>query len=118
MNGRVFLIHWNAAEAEIYADQLRAFGWEVVGIETADGARGGQAVKDNLPDVLVIYLTRLPSHGRQTAFALRWYKATRTLPIVFVGGQDEALAKTKAKIPDGHFVEAEELEATLLHFRR
>lgn len=57
-------------------------------------------VKARPPDVLVVYLTRLPSHGRETAHMLRSVKATRDLPIIFVGGEGEALEKTKAKVPD------------------
>jgi hypothetical protein len=50
-----------------------------------------------LPDVLVISLARLPSHGRQVA---RWFwetKARRAVPIVFVGGTADKVEATRAR---------------------
>jgi len=41
--GRVFLFHWNKAEAEGYANGLRKAGW-AVDLEWEDGARGGAEV--------------------------------------------------------------------------
>jgi hypothetical protein len=70
-------------------------------------------MKERMPDALVVYLTRLPSHGRETAHGIRSLKAGRALPIVFVGGKGGALEKTKAKVPDGLFVQPEELGTVL-----
>src|SRR5688572_6503983 len=88
MKDRLFLFHWHAAEAEQLAAPLRAQGWQV-DVEAQDGARGSSAVKATLPDAVVIYLRRLPSHGRETAEALRSSKATRAVPIIFVDGEGE-----------------------------
>jgi DNA-binding response OmpR family regulator len=110
--GRLFLIHWNLPEAEAYAETLRGWGWEV-DFEYEDGARGGKAIKENPPDAVVIYHTRLPSHGRATAEYVAEAKATREIPFIFVGGQGEALDKTKAKIPGATFIEETDLKKTL-----
>ncbi len=115
MTGRLFLIHWKETEAEALAKPLCELGWQVEW-ESEDGARAGKIIKDNPPDVVVIYLTRLPSHGRETADGLRSTKATRSIPIIFVGGQGEALAKTKAKSPDALYVAPEELQSALQRF--
>ena len=112
MQGRLFLIHWKAAEAEELAEPLRNSGWQV-DMETENGARAGRAIKDTLPDAVVIYLTRLPSHGRETAKGLRAIKATRDVPIVFVDGKEEAIVKTKAKVPDALYTTSIELETML-----
>lgn len=112
MKGRLFLIHWNQGEAEEHAQKLRATGWDV-DIEYEDGARGGKTIDENPPDAVVIYLTRLPSHGRQTATHLREMRATRDLPIIFVGGKDQALEKTMQKVPDGIYISEEELNQAL-----
>lgn len=61
--------------------------------------------------------SRLPSHGRETADYLRSLKATRHIPIVFVGGKGESLEKTKAKIPDAIYTSFEELEGVLSKFQ-
>ena len=44
---RLFLIHWNQAEAEAHAQKLK--NWEVE-VEYADGARASQAIKANPPE--------------------------------------------------------------------
>jgi len=112
MTGKLFLFHWNAAEAEEIAAEIRGFGFDIT-IESSDGARGGKAVKESPPDVIVIYLIRLPSHGRETAHALKSMKATREIPIVFVDGEGEALEKTKAKVPDAIYTSSAKLKSTL-----
>ena len=110
--GRVFLFHWNKAEAEGYADGLRKAGW-AVDLEWEDGARGGAAVKANPPDAAVFYLTRLPSHGRATAEYLAKTKATRHILLIFVGGEGEALEKTKQGVPNGIYVQPGKLNQTM-----
>lgn len=71
-----------------------------------------------MPDAVVIYLTRLPSHGRETAIALRSARATRNVPIVFVEGKGEPLEKTRAKVPDAIYVTSEELGNALSRFSK
>ncbi|MFQ6115302.1 MAG: hypothetical protein ACE5NG_14685, partial [bacterium] len=99
MKGKLFLVHWNASEAEEYAGRLRSEGWTVE-VEAKDGARACKHIKADPPDVVVIYLTRLPSHGRRTGEYLREVKATHNVPIIFVDGKQDAIEKTKAKVPD------------------
>ncbi len=115
--GRLFLIHWNKPEAEAYAKTLRGWGWEV-DFEYEDGARGGAAIKLSPPDAVVIYLTRLPSHGRATAEYLAEAKSTRSIPLIFVGGEGEALEKTKTKIRSGIFISEAQLEKTLAKYAK
>lgn len=91
---------------------MRKEGW-AVDFEWEDGARGGRAVKQNPPDAVVFYLTRLPSHSRATAEYLGEGKRNRQIPLIFVGGEGDVLKKTKQKIPAGIFVQSEELVATL-----
>jgi len=115
MNGKLFLIHWKAAEAEALAAPLRADGWQVE-LEAEDGARAGKLIRESPPDVIVIYLTRLPSHGRATASYLRSAKATRHLPIIFVDGTEEVIARVKTSVPDALYVTSSALPETLQHF--
>jgi hypothetical protein len=53
---------------------------------------------------VVVYLTRLPSHGRETMHGLRGTKAGRDIPIIVVGGAGEALEKTRKKVRDATYV--------------
>lgn len=113
--GHIFLFHWNKPEAEAYAEDLRGQGWDV-DLEWEDGARGGNAVKLNPRAAVVFYLSRLPSHSRATAEYLAETKSTRSIPLIFVGGEGEALEKTKTKIPNGIFVSEDKLQATLTKY--
>lgn len=108
----IFLIHWNQSEAEQLAQPLRTAGWDV-DIEYEDGARAAKNIKTNPPDIIVIYHTRLPSHGRSTAAYLAENKATREIPLIFVGDEDEALEKSRRALPLASFIDPEKLIATL-----
>ena len=110
--GKLFLVHWHAAEAEQHAQPLRAQGWKV-DIEHEDGARAAKIIKENPPDLVVIYHTRLPSHGHATAAYLAETKATSEIPLLIVGGEGEALGKTKTKLPDAVYTAEEDLIFTL-----
>jgi glutaredoxin len=113
--GRIFLFHWKDTEIEALAAPLRDGGWQVDS-ETQDGARGGKAVIENPPEAVVFYLTRLPSHSRHTAEYIHRSKPTRHLPLVFVDGKEDAVEKTRAKIPSGIFTTSEALLPTLEQF--
>lgn len=65
------------------------------------------------PAALVIDLTRLPSQGRDFAVALRHHEATRRVPIVFVDGAPEKVAKIRALIPDAVFTTWSRLQKSL-----
>ncbi len=112
MKGKVFLIHWSALEAEELARPLRKEGWQVL-VEAEEGARAYRQIMSAVPDVMVVYLTKLPSHGIGTAYFLRSIMETRHMPIVFVGGEDEVVAKAKDKIPDAQCVRPSELAKIL-----
>jgi CheY-like chemotaxis protein len=113
LKSRIFLIHWKESEVSEYAERLRALGWQVE-TEAEDGARAGQRIKEILPDVIVIYLSLLPSHGSETAHALRSMKSTRQIPIVFVDGIDDAVEKTRLKVPDALYTTSENIHSVLV----
>ncbi len=114
---RLFLIHWNAAEARALAAPLRHAGW-TVSLESEDGARASRRILASPPRAVVIYLTRLPSHGRETAHAVRASKAGRTIPMIFVGGEGPALEKVRAKVPDAVYTTPQGLPAVLAGLSR
>jgi len=114
---KIFLVHWNQSEAEEYARGFVDLGWEVT-IESRDGWRAFESIRSDPPSVVVIYLTRLPSHGRETADAIRSSKSLRDIPIIFVGGEGEPLEKTRQKIPDAIFSKEAELAHLIESFSR
>ncbi|HZT37997.1 MAG TPA: DUF3052 family protein [Bryobacteraceae bacterium] len=96
---RVTLVHWKPVEARPLIETLRGAGHEV----RHDGADGGvvyRAIRTWLPDVVVIDLSRLPSHGRELAAALRGSKRTRQIPIVFAGGTPDKVEMVRKELPD------------------
>jgi len=110
--GRVFVFAWSQAEAEAAARLISGWGWQV-DTEWQDGARGSAAVKASPPDAVVLYLTHKPSHSRATAEHLAQTKATAHIPLLFVGGEGEGLAKTQGKLPDASYIAEAELQAAL-----
>ncbi len=112
MKGRLFLIHWNAADAEDLAAALIRDGWDVE-VEAVDGARAWKRLLASPPQIAVIYLTRLPSHGRETARSVHASPAGREIPILFVGGEAEKVEQVRADVPAGRFIEESELPSAL-----
>lgn len=110
--GRLFLIHWHADEAEELAAPLRRDGW-AVDVETSDGARAGKAIIAAPPDAVVVSLARMPAHGRETAAFLKGTKATRDVPVIFVGGAADTIDKTRKKIRDAVYVDEAGLKRAL-----
>lgn len=108
---KVQLIHWKEVEGRERARELRAAGFRV----TYEGAGEAafHALKDDPPEAVVIDLTRLPSHGREVANALRQQKRTRHIPLVFAGGEPEKVARVKQDLPDAVYAEWQTLAAAL-----
>jgi DNA-binding response OmpR family regulator len=114
---RAFLVHWNKEEALEKVKAVRAEGWTVV-YEHGSGEIAFKEIKDKPPEVVIIYLTRLPSHGSRTAEVLKQTKATRDIPIIFVDGEPEKVTKVKTKVPTGIFITSAELKPALKKFAK
>jgi CheY-like chemotaxis protein len=109
---RIRLLHWKAAEAGEYIDLLRAAGHQV---EYDPEFRPGlmRLWRESPPDAFVIDLSRLPSHGREIATALRQSRATRTVPIVFCDGAEDKVARVRSELPDATYCTRATLKAGL-----
>lgn len=108
---RIRLIHWKAEEASARIETLRAAGYEVEYSEL-DGA-GYRALRNDPPAAFVIDLSRLPSHGMEVGTGLRGYKATRTVPLVFVEGAPEKVERIKRVLPDATFTTWSRIRSSL-----
>ncbi len=97
----VHLIHWQAEEAEERADRLRAAGYEATFEPLSPSLL--KTFKDHPPAALVIDLSRLPSQGRDVGLHLRKRKATRHIPLVFVEGKANKVARVRKLIPDAQY---------------
>jgi len=98
---RLRLIHWHDGEAATHAKTLRAMGHRVA-YDPITGPETFKQVRESPPDLFVICLDRLPSHGREVAGGLREFKTTRDVPILFVGGTPDKVARLKKSLPEAH----------------
>jgi hypothetical protein len=109
---RVRLFHWKAAEAAPLVELLRSKGFTVdYGGDSANG--NIRSLRENPPLAAVIDLTRMPSHGRHVAAAIRGTKSIRHIPIVFVDGEPEKVAKIRSEVPDAVFTSRSRLASEL-----
>jgi CheY-like chemotaxis protein len=96
-------MHWKESEGRERSRELRAAGLRVEYEFSAQAAL--RLSRDEPPDAIVIDLTRLPSHGREIAWALRQSKKTRLIPLVFAGGDPAKVARIRNEIPDATYTD-------------
>jgi len=109
---RLVLVHWHPAEAAERAEVLRIAGYRTT-VFGSGGAAGLREFRVNPPDGFVIDLTRLPSHGRAVATALRQQKGTRHVPLVFAGGEPAKVEATRKLLPDAVYAEWRNIRGAL-----
>lgn len=110
---RVVLVHWKEPEAEERAVRLRAVGHRVRLFCRQNDLEGLRRLRDAPPDAVVVDLSRLPSHGREVGAWLRRGKASRHVPLVFVGGKREKVDQTRKLLPDATYTEWDDVAAAL-----
>lgn len=110
---RLRLIHWHGAEGRERQLRLASLGHQVE-FDALDGPALLRRIRANLPEVFVIDLSRLPAHGREVGMWLRTTKSTREVPLVFVGGPPEKVAKLRALLPDAFYTTWGRIGAALI----
>jgi hypothetical protein len=104
--GKVFYLHFNEDELKERIASLCAAGHQLLTHwSTNEVAKLG----DFVPDVVVISLDRLPSHGRGYASWIWYAKKRQHIPIIFAGGQEEKVAVTRQQFPKGVYCSTEEV---------
>jgi hypothetical protein len=93
---KIFYTHWHEAEAAERIKPLLAAGYPV---HTHWQTESGTNLKEPFPEVFVVSLDRLPSHGRAIADWVVGAKKRQHLPLIFEGGQPDKVAATQAKFP-------------------
>jgi CheY-like chemotaxis protein len=110
---RVLLFHRKPAEINNDLSALRNYGYRV---EVADASPSAlRSMRDNPPAAVIIDLTHAPSGGRDVGIYVRHYRSTRLVPIIFVGGTPEKVAKVKEHIPDAVYTEWRTVRRDLKH---
>lgn len=110
---RIRLIHWDAAGAEERGAFLRSVGCGVVHEQLTPA--GLRALRKDPPSAIVLDLSRAPSQGRDVALGLRKHKATRHVPLVFVGGDPKKVARIRELLPDATYTTWDAIEGALNH---
>src|SRR3954467_12341961 len=85
MAGSVFVVAWDEDAAIDIAARLSDAGG-VVALEHADGGRAWKRIKEGRPDVVVVDMSRRPSHSRELLRSMANRKHTSAIPIGQVGG--------------------------------
>ncbi len=109
---RVRLIHWNEGEGRERQLRLASLGYEV-DFEATEGPALLRSIRARPPDAILIDLTRLPSAGRETGLALRTYKDTRHVPLVFVDGEPAKVERVRTLLPDATYTSWGRLKTAL-----
>ena len=107
---RIRLFHWKASEAASLIAELKAAGFTV---DYDEDLRSYWRDRRITPDMFVIDLSRLPALGREVAVALRGYKLTRRVPIIFVDGDPEKVEGVRRVLPDAIYTSRARLPAAI-----
>jgi DNA-binding response OmpR family regulator len=109
----VYIVHWNQEEIESLAIPLTREGHAV---RTQWNTDSFDRWGDYRPDLVIISLERLPSHGRSVAEWIWESESRRDIPIIFVGGTPDKVATARQKFPSAVFVPIEQLPAMIGEF--
>ena len=109
---RVRLIHWNGPEGRERTLRLASLGHHAA-FDDANGPALLRLLRTSEPDVFVIDLSRLPSHGREVGLWLRSTQGTRHVPIVFVDGDRDKVGGIKELLPDATYTSWSRIKTAL-----
>jgi hypothetical protein len=93
----VRVIHWKEEEAQPLLKACRGAGFDVE-YQAGDGGAITRAIRTKPPEVLVIDLSRLPSHGRE---------------VVFANGDAEKVDGVRERLPDATYSETGKVAAAI-----
>lgn len=106
------LIHWNAAEAEPRLAKLRLAGHDAT-LLVPQSRDSLKPLAQSPPQAILIDLSRQPSTGIDIAIGLRRWKPLRQVPLVFVDGAEDKVAKARQILPDAVFTTWARIAGTL-----
>lgn len=96
---QIRLIHWKPSAAIELAPRLAVLGYQV-NFDPPNPVQLLRDLRQSPPLAIVIDLSRTPSMGRDIAVAIRQTKATRSIPLVFIGGAPEKVTPIQKLLPD------------------
>jgi hypothetical protein len=108
----IHLIHWNQEETQERSQLLNNEGL-IVNHQLPAGSSFLKELENENPEAILIDLSRLPSQGRDLGISIRVRKATRHIPIVFLGGDPAKVQKIREILPDAVFGEWENITSLI-----
>ena len=108
----VRLIHGKLEEVAAEIRRLEAAGYRVDAgpIRTAVGLR---RLRESPPDAAVIDVSRAFAHGKDIGLAVRQFKETRRVPLIFVEADRAKSARLRRVLPDSMSCPWTRLRSTL-----
>ena len=106
----VFYLHFNEEELNQRILKLTGKGYDVRPHSSTEEAAKWT---DYIPDIVVISLDRLPSHGRAYADWIWEAKKRQNIPIIFSGGKPGKVEPILAKFPQAIYCTTEKLTYTV-----
>ncbi len=111
---RVLLVHWKQEEAEPLVERLREWGHEAAWRGMRQGKeKKVHSARRHGAEIVVFDLARMPVYSKYHAELIRKTKSTAHIPFVFVGGQEEKVARLRALYPDETFTQWNKLRTVL-----
>ncbi len=112
-NRTIRVISWKEDRAAEIEGVLAAAGFAVeAGMLDAAALR---AINPSDLAAIVIDLGRLPAQGRDLGIMLRARASTRNIPLIFVDGAEDKVARTRGILPDAVFTSQNEMSSAVTH---
>jgi hypothetical protein len=109
---KIRLFHWRNSDAGPLVERLQRGGFHVLH-HAGSQSPSVRELRDSGAAAVVIDLSRLPSHGKYVGAWVRGSKSTRGIPLVFVGGEAEKVARIRELIPDAVYATEKGIVAAL-----
>ncbi len=110
---KIFLIHLKEEAAREQIKRLQVLGFKV---DYENFSRSvGKKLGETPPDAILIDLDHIPSAGRDIGLGLRKNKATRVIPLVFVGGEPSKVDRVQELLPDATYAQWGSITNSLEH---
>jgi hypothetical protein len=106
----ILLVHWNEKEGQERTRALKLLRHKTRLLWNSEKPSLA-AIRQSPPDLFLIDLACLPSHGREVAGYFRRMKSTRNIPILFVSDDPDRAAAARKLIPDANFGTWEKIQA-------
>ena len=93
---KVLIVDDSATVRKLIAQKLEAHGYEV--ICSADGFEALEAIKQNVPDLILLDTVMPQMDGYQVCQSIRSNEATKDVPVVMISGKDGFFDKVRGQM--------------------